>query len=34
MPVLCADQDSIDILLKGAGKLVIQPTCKGYPLLQ
>jgi hypothetical protein len=28
--VLCADRDPVDIPLKGAGKLLIDPTCKGY----
>jgi hypothetical protein len=28
--VFCADRDPVDIPLKGAGKLVIRPTCKGY----
>lgn len=30
LTVLCADCDPVDILLKGAGKLRIDPTCKGY----
>jgi len=30
MTVLCNDRDPVDIPLKGAGKLVIDPTCKGY----
>jgi len=30
MTVLCADRDPIDIPLRGAGKLVLDPTCKGY----
>ena len=30
MTVLCNDRDPVDILLKGAGKLVIDSTCKGY----
>ena len=28
--VLCADRDPVDVPLRGAGKLVIRPTCKGY----
>jgi hypothetical protein len=28
--VLCADRDTVDIPLRGAGKLVLDPTCKGY----
>jgi hypothetical protein len=30
MTVLCADRDPIDVLLRGAGKLILDPTCKGY----
>ena len=30
MTVLCADRDPVDIPLKGAGKLILDPTCKGY----
>jgi hypothetical protein len=30
MTVLCADRDPVDIPLKGAGRLLIDPTCKGY----
>jgi hypothetical protein len=30
MTVLCADQDPVDVTLKGAGKLTLDPTCKGY----
>jgi len=30
MTVLRNDRDPVDILLKGAGKLVIDSTCKGY----
>ena len=30
MTVLCNDRDSVDLLLKGAGKLVIDSICKGY----
>jgi hypothetical protein len=30
MTVLCADRDLVDIPLKGAGRLQIDPTCKGY----
>jgi len=28
--VLCSDRDPVDIPLKGAGKLIIDSTCKGY----
>ena len=28
--ILCAGQDPVDIPLKGAGKLSIEPVCKGY----
>jgi len=30
MTILCADQDPIHVPLKGAGKLSIDPNCKGY----
>jgi hypothetical protein len=30
LTVLCADRNPVDIPLKGAGKLKIDPTCKGY----
>jgi hypothetical protein len=30
MTVLCADRDPVDIPLKGTGKLILDPTCKGY----
>jgi hypothetical protein len=30
MKVLCADRNPIDIPLRGATKLVLDPTCKGY----
>jgi hypothetical protein len=30
MTVLCADQDPVDVFLKGAGRLTLDPTCKGY----
>jgi hypothetical protein len=30
MTVLCADRDPVDIPLKEASKLVIDPACKGY----
>jgi hypothetical protein len=30
MPILCADQDPVDVPLKGAGRLSVNPTCKGY----
>ena len=30
MTVLCNDRDPVDIPLKGADKLVIESTCKGY----
>jgi hypothetical protein len=30
MTVLCADRDPVDVPLKGAGKLLIDPTYKGY----
>jgi hypothetical protein len=28
--VLCADRDPIDVPLRGAGKLILDPNCKGY----
>ena len=28
--ILCADRDPVDVPLKGAGRLSIDPTCKGY----
>jgi hypothetical protein len=28
--ILCADRVPVDVLLKGAGKLSIDPDCKGY----
>jgi hypothetical protein len=30
MTVLCTDRDPVDIPLKGAGKLILDHTCKGY----
>jgi hypothetical protein len=30
MTVLCADRDPIDVPLRGAGKLILDSTCKGY----
>jgi len=30
LTVLCADRDPVDIPLKGTGKLILDPTCKGY----
>jgi hypothetical protein len=30
MTVLCTGSDPVDIPLKGAGKLTLDPTCKGY----
>jgi len=30
MTVLCADRDPIDVPLRGAGKLMLDSTCKGY----
>jgi hypothetical protein len=30
MTVLCADRDPVHVPLKGAGRLVLDPTCKGY----
>jgi hypothetical protein len=30
MTVLCADRDPVDLPLKGAGKLFLDSTCKGY----
>jgi hypothetical protein len=31
MTILCADRDPLDnIPLKGAGRLSVDPTCKGY----
>jgi hypothetical protein len=30
MAVLCADRDPIDLPLRGAGKLILDPTRKGY----
>ena len=30
MTILCADRDPIDVPLKGAGRLSIDPHCKGY----
>ena len=30
MTVLCTDRDPIDVPLRGAGKLTLEPTCKGY----
>ena len=28
--ILCADRDPVDVPLKGAGRLSIDPACKGY----
>ena len=30
MTILCADRDPIDVPLKGAGELSVDPNCKGY----
>jgi hypothetical protein len=30
MTILCADRDPVDIPLKRAGRLSVDPTCKGY----
>jgi len=30
MTILCADRDPVDMPLKGVGRLVVDPTCKGY----
>ena len=30
MTILCTGQDPVDIPLKGAGRLSVDPTCKGY----
>ena len=30
MTILCADRDPVDMPLKGVGRLVFDPTCKGY----
>ena len=30
LTVLCADRDPVDVPLKGTGKLMLDPTCKGY----
>jgi len=30
MTILCADRDPVDVPLKGAGRLSIDPNCKGY----
>jgi hypothetical protein len=30
MTVLSADRDRVDTPLKGAGRLVLEPACKGY----
>jgi len=30
MTILCADKDPVDMPLKGAGRMSVDPTCKGY----
>jgi hypothetical protein len=30
MTILCADRDPVDVPLKGAGRLSVDPNCKGY----
>jgi len=30
MSILCAVRDPVDMPLKGAGRMVVDPTCKGY----
>jgi hypothetical protein len=30
MTILCAERDPVDVPLKGAGRLSVDPTCKGY----